>query len=172
MQKQIIFPKIVPRLFSSIIDFMLMTLLLMPISSFCSKMLFVNIFKEYLIHNAIKIADDKSISAIIYSEKFASHYVGSTEIIYYMVINTILPLAMISAYFICFWHYAGTTPGKYILAMKIVDESDMKTNPNMKQSIIRLVLSPIGFITIWFSLLSSKRQTLHDKISGTVLVKK
>lgn len=172
MQKQTLFPKIVPRLFSSIIDFTLMTLLLMPISRFCSKILFVNMFKEYLIHNAIKITDDKSIATIIYSEKFASHYLGSADIIYYTLINTAIPLAMISVYFICFWHYAGTTPGKLLLAMKIVDETDMKSNPSIKQSIIRLILSPIGFITIWFSLLSSKRQTLHDKMAGTVLVKK
>lgn len=172
MQKQTTFPKIIPRLFSSIIDFMLMTLLLMPISSFCSKILFVNMFKEYLINNGIKITDDNSIYTVIYSEKFASQYLGSSDLVYYMLTNASIPLTMIAAYFISFWYYTASTPGKYVLAMKIVDEKDMKATPSLYQCVIRFLLAPLGFVTIWFSLLSSKRQTLHDKISKTVLVKK
>ncbi len=172
MQKQLLYPKIIPRLFSSIIDFMLMTFLFMPFSHLLTSILFVNMFKEYLIHNAIKITDASSITTVLMSEEFTNRYFGTSEMMLYIFINTAVPLFIITMYFCCFWHYMGSTPGKYILGIKIVKENDIKSSPTMGQSIIRAITSPIGFILIWFSLLSSRRQTLHDKISGTLIVKK
>ena len=71
------------------------------------------------------------------------------------------------------WYYFGTTPGKYILNLKIVDDVTLE-KPSTKKLIMRAIYSILLFLTMglgYFILIfSKKKQALHDKLSGTMII--
>jgi uncharacterized RDD family membrane protein YckC len=86
----------------------------------------------------------------------------------------LLQLASI-AYFVGFWTWRGQTPGMMLLGLRIARDAD-GTPPGLGRSILRYigyVISAfvlfIGFIWIAFD---SKKQGWHDKIAGTVVVRR
>jgi uncharacterized RDD family membrane protein YckC len=79
------------------------------------------------------------------------------------------------AYYVGFWTWRGQTPGMMLLGLRIARESD-GTPPGLGRSILRyvgFVISQIplflGFIWVAFD---SKKQGWHDKIAGTVVVRR
>jgi uncharacterized RDD family membrane protein YckC len=79
------------------------------------------------------------------------------------------------AYFVGFWAWRGQTPGMMLLGLRIARDAD-GTPPGLGRSILRYigwVISAfvlfIGFIWIAFD---SKKQGWHDKIAGTVVVRR
>lgn len=86
-----------------------------------------------------------------------------------------LSILIPAVYIIGFWVLLGATPGKLIFKAKIVD-----ANTGGKASIIKMILRYIcypvskifvGLGFIWIGL-DSRKQGWHDKIAGTVVVKK
>lgn len=99
-------------------------------------------------------------SAIIKNQTFIS-----------FIFEFILPLIAT----ILFWTEKGGTPGKLIMNMYIVDEKNGE-KMNIGQSFIRyiayipsMIIGCLGFIWIAFD---DKKQGWHDKIAGTVVIKK
>ncbi len=70
--------------------------------------------------------------------------------------------------------FFGTTVGKKILGLKIVDDQNNKPKPIklIIRSVVKILLSTIllmgGFLMVAFD---GKKQALHDKIAGTYVVK-
>ncbi len=73
-----------------------------------------------------------------------------------------------------FWVERGATPGKLVLGIRIIDAETGGTPP-----IGRLVLRYLGYIVsaiplglgYFWMLWDARRQTWHDKIGGTLVVK-
>lgn len=90
-------------------------------------------------------------------------------------IKIAIPLAV--AYFLIFWvNYDGATPGKKLLGIKIIKDSGEKLTYPV--AFIRYIGYLISAATIFFFgigylwiIWDKKRQALHDKIAGTVVVK-
>ena len=88
-----------------------------------------------------------------------------------------IALPLILAYFLIFWvNYDGATPGKKLLGIKIIKDSGEKlTYP---AAFIRWIGYMISGATMFFFgigylwiIWDKKKQALHDKIAGTVVVK-
>ena len=81
------------------------------------------------------------------------------------------------AYFFVFWvHYDGATPGKKLLGIKITRENGEKITYPV--AFIRYIGYLLSSVTIFFFGLGflwvvwdKKKQALHDKIAGTIVVK-
>lgn len=173
MKKQLLYPDLIPRVFSSSIDWVVIYLLLGTISDFLAKILFVQIFKEYLIRNAIRITDIQSVTKVMYSAQFAEEVAkGNANLFYFISFQTLISILMSGAFFICFWHYLGFTPGKYILGMRIRKESNIDEFPTIWQCVKRFLSYITSFIGIFLIVFTSKKQALHDKIAATVIIKK
>lgn len=87
------------------------------------------------------------------------------------LIQLVLPAAII----IAFWIYRSATPGKMVISAEIVDAKSLG-KPSTGQLVLRYVgyyLSSIvlclGFLWIAFD---ARKQGWHDKIAGTVVVKR
>jgi uncharacterized RDD family membrane protein YckC len=88
-----------------------------------------------------------------------------------------IALPLVLAYFLIFWvNYDGATPGKKLLGIKIVkDNGEKLTYPaafirwiGYMISAATMFLFCIGYLwIIW----DKKKQALHDKIAGTVVVR-
>ncbi|MCC8398092.1 MAG: RDD family protein [Rickettsia endosymbiont of Labidopullus appendiculatus] len=160
MNKQIIYPKLIPRLFASCLDLFLLSMLTTPITTFMLSRL-------SLFFLGASIAD----ILIMGSRKpELLQYVTASGVFIVVILMVIINFALVAAYFIGFWIYCGATPGKLIMHMKIVDAIILE-KPSKCQLVKRFcgyVLLPVG---IWFILFSKQRQALHDKIAGTVVIK-
>jgi uncharacterized RDD family membrane protein YckC len=80
-----------------------------------------------------------------------------------------------AVYFIGFWTWRGQTPGMMLLGLRIARDAD-GTPPGLARSILRYVgyvistiVLFIGFIWVAFD---RKKQGWHDKIAGTVVVRR
>ena len=87
-----------------------------------------------------------------------------------ILISNILPMIVV----ILFWAKKQATPGKMAVSARIVDAETGKA-PSVKQCIGRYfayILSaiPLGLGFLWVAF-DAKKQSWHDKLAGTVVVK-
>ena len=85
----------------------------------------------------------------------------------------LIPLLMITAYFIGFWRWRGQTPGKLALGIKIVRFNGDAIGwggaiMRFLGYIIAIMPILIGFIWVAFD---SRRQGLHDKLAETYVIR-
>ncbi len=91
--------------------------------------------------------------------------------------SVLASMAIGIAYFFIFWvHYDGATPGKKLLGIKIIRENGEKITYPV--AIIRYIGFLLSSATIFFFGLGflwviwdKKKQALHDKIAGTLVVR-
>lgn len=108
--------------------------------------------------------------SIIYGESYwtsDSLVMGTGD----FLLNYILPAIVV----IIFWLYKSATPGKMVLKLQIVD-AKTGGKPTVGQCIIRyfgyyVASIPLLIGIIWVAF-DSRKQGWHDKMAGTVVVRK
>ncbi|PSU72988.1 RDD family protein [Photobacterium phosphoreum] len=88
-----------------------------------------------------------------------------------VLINYVLPFIGV----ILFWVYKSATPGKMVIKAQIVD-AKTGCKPSAKQSVIRYLgyfvsTIPLGLGLMWVGW-DKRKQGWHDKLAGTVVIKK
>ena len=166
MQKQILYPKIIPRLIASLID--------LTIISFVSLIII-----KFLVHIGLIKATQKIYSTTSFNSfQDLLIYITSKDFLLTSGLTILIQVLFLFLYFIAFWYYTNTTPGKYIMRIKIVKHKD-STKPKLSQLLIRFfvgyiifwIIPLIGIINIIFSIFARQRRAWHDKISGILLIK-
>ncbi|MDP8267830.1 MAG: RDD family protein [Candidatus Tenebribacter davisii] len=125
---------------------------------------------SYLIDDVILYVITYSIVSIFYDNLIVKIY-QVVHPIYLLVFGYL----MVAFCTILFWKFAGATPGKLIIRAKIVD-AQSGSIPNFGKLIIRYFFYPISLIIpslgcIWVGI-DSRKQSWHDKMAGTVVVRK
>lgn len=169
MQKQLLYPSLISRLFSTNIDFVVMFFIFSPLMAFCNKWLFVYKFKNFLVHYGINTKDDNLMNKVFYSPEFAQYY-SQLDIISYVTITIVFFLLLVALYYIYFWHKFGWTPGKLILGFRVIDANTLE-KLSITSCIKRLFGSAFFIIGIWSIPFTDKHQALHDKLAGSIVVK-
>ncbi len=90
------------------------------------------------------------------------------------MINTIFQILFMAVPFIGTWYFFSTSPGKFLVGIEIRSIRGKSTTPTLIQYILRytsflFTITPclLGFIWLLFD---PKKQAVHDKIAGTVVV--
>ena len=169
MKKQICYANFAPRMFSTMMDLILVSILLLPISVWVNKIVIIKKFGALFASKNVDINDMKALQDAMQSIEFAPYSNPGT------IIDLMLPMLSVQTlfimlYFILCWSIWGTTPVKYIMRMRVVDSSDF-AKPTLFQSIRRVIgyiFYPIG---IWFIFFTTQKQMLHDKMSSIVVIK-
>ena len=169
-QKQIIYPSFITRIFSTSLDMFLLSVVLTPIMNMISKWLFLYQFKDFVINQGINMNDHNAITKAFNSREFIEYFTWESFLSYFIPI-LIIQFALIATYFVYFWHKLGFTPGKFILGIRVVDE-DKLTKPLILQAFKRFISCTLAIIGIWFIPFTTKKQALHDKLAGTIVIKK
>ena len=127
-------------------------------------------FIASMIDSALLLAIITPLLLVIYGpEYFAANGIiqGPAD----FVITWVLPLIAV----IIFWHYKSATPGKMVFNLIIVDAKTLQ-KPTTGQFILRYLgyyvstlFFCLGFLWIAFD---RRKQGWHDKIAGTVVIKK
>ncbi len=121
------------------------------------------------------VIDDIVISFLIFGIFYEQIMILTTpEAIMLFLEQVFIPITLLKIAYHTFlvWNN-GMTVGKYIMKIRVVSEND-GANLNFVRSLLRAVVRIfsevifyIGFILAFFS---PKVQTLHDKISGAVVI--
>ena len=171
MKKQINYPRLIPRLFASTIDLFLLSVISSPIMNIISKYVFIRIFFDFITANNIDPKKITSITEISKLPDFVSFATTNNNGLSYFLIVLFCNIAIMGGYFIGSWICLSATPGKLIMSTRIVDSNTLE-KPSNVQFIKRFLSYSLFFIGIWFVLFSKQRQALHDKIAGTLVIKK
>lgn len=160
MKKQIIYALLIPRLFASTLDLALLSIISNPVTTFISWKLSHYFFK-------VNIAE-LTIDSLRTSK--LTEYVDAGSLFWYILLVCTMNLLITGTYFVGFWIRYSATPGKMIMRMKIVD-ADTLEKPTKLQFVKRF----LGYVTIpfgiWFVPFSKNHRALHDKLSGTAVIK-
>ncbi len=94
------------------------------------------------------------------------------------LLGTLIAFAFGLAYYLIFWvNYDGATPGKKLLGIKIVrDNGEKLTYPTAFIRYIGFILSGLTLVFLFglgylWVIWDKKKQALHDKFAGTVVIK-
>lgn len=88
------------------------------------------------------------------------------------LVTGLVSIAFIVGYHVFFWVFAGQTPGKALLGLRLVTSSGNRLTPmrailRFGSYIISALPLYLGFLWV---LIDDRRQALHDKIAGTVVI--
>ena len=154
------------RITASVIDLFILLLALLPLSNILN----VFLFGEETF-NALYTEVSNSMGGAN-SEALYRKLIEANCFSKYIILN-LITLSFTMVYFLVFWIKCDTSPGKWLMGLKIVDEKTGRS-PTIGQYFIRIFsyfLSAlplmIGFIMINYS---KTRQGLHDKIAGTYVL--
>jgi uncharacterized RDD family membrane protein YckC len=184
LKKQITYAGFYPRVFASLIDLLLSSLVLIPVFVIFSSLIYGHTPPAAVlgpVTNEVVAQMQKSGNSSI-TDAFSSimndprvhNYFITEGGIFRVLADQLFQLLGFGIVLIMFWRYRSATPGKMLLSMKIVDA---KTYGKLtrKQEIIRFLgyivaVLPLclGFLWIAFD---KKKQGFHDKLAGSVVIK-
>lgn len=176
------YPGFQARMMATLIDLTLVALLFTPIFMLVGNILFGDNSPAEMISQAsneiVEIYEDKGtkIDFLTYVKQNPKYYnyfykeYGFMKMVIYQFLQFFTFITLI----LVFWFKKQTTPGKMCLSMKIVDATSMQ-KPTHKQLIIRLLSYAISaiplFLGVIWMIFNKKKQTWHDKISNTLVIK-
>lgn len=178
MKKQIVYVKLIPRLFATTIDLFLLSIIFAPLMQIVTKWVYRFAFREFLAKHIdgfrlMDFTNQDALMALAKSSEFVNYMSSKEGIISYMLafaIVSFVNIFVIMLFFLSFWHYTGSTPGKMLLKIKIVDAQTFE-KPSTIQFVKRVVSYSLSLFGIWLIPFSAKHQALHDKIADTVVIK-
>jgi uncharacterized RDD family membrane protein YckC len=90
-----------------------------------------------------------------------------------VVLDGIVTILFIPAYFVVCWALVGATPGKQVLGLKVID-NDLLPNVAWRRAILRFIgyfISAIPFFMgFWWVIFDRRRECWHDKLAKTHVI--
>lgn len=90
-----------------------------------------------------------------------------------VILVQIFQLVLLSVIFVFSWYRFASTPGKWIFALRVLDDSTLQ-KASLFACIKRLVMLPVSlgvlFLGMLWSIFDRKSRTWHDIFAGTVVV--
>ncbi len=170
MNKQIIYPKLTSRLFSTMIDLFLLWIISAFIMSIFDDLYIRGaLFKGYMIEYGVNMKNPEEVARLFSSPEFAEAHRG--DLLLHGLFRAAVQIFIAASYFIFFWHKYSGTPGKYATGMRVVDAVTF-ANPTWWQAIKRFVGTFFFIIGIWLIFFTDQNRMLHDKLGGTAVIKR
>ncbi len=169
-QKDSRYPGFISRMFASVLDLMLASVLIIPICNILYGIIYDGMPPSNELQFIIKRSYDSNIS---FTE--SAEYQNFMQLKGYtaLLLEQSIQMCALGLFIMFFWIKYQATPGKMLLHIKIVDRQTMQ-KPTLIQYIIRLfgyTLSAIPFgLGIFYILINKERRAWHDLLSGTVVI--
>lgn len=157
------YAKFTDRLFASAIDTAIIFILLTPVFAITHDMVMGDVSAERIFAEA---------QAIGVPEKAAEH-ISNSGIIGLMFKNSLVQYLISGVIMIAFWASFNTTPGKFLIGMKIIDV-DTGGKPEFHQYLIRygallISLTPLFLGFVWAAF-NKRKLAWHDMMADTAVV--
>lgn len=177
-QKQIKFASFNSRLFANIIDLSLFMFFLAPINRLIKSIIYQDNNPQLFIQNLIKQLEknkETKFNDFIDNNPQIYQYFIDNQILLKMAYENIIYLIIIISLIFLFLLKFQTTPGKWLVSIKVVDQYTMN-KPTKSQLLIRcmsMIISalPLLFGFLW-QLFNHNKQTWHDLLAKTIVIKR
>jgi len=97
---------------------------------------------------------------------------SAMETLVKLLVSGVFVLLFSAGYFIFFWTLASQTPGKTLMGLQIITTDGQRLT--FGRAVRRLLGYIVSILTLWLGfawiLVDNRRQGLHDKIAGTLVV--
>lgn len=170
MKKQIVYSRFIHRLFAMMIDMLIVSFIVSVIMSFFSKYIFLYIFQDFFISRNIDVSSMEAIAEASRGDEFVQ-YASESGGLTFMLLMMGIQFSLIGIYLVALWHKFGTTPGKAMMRLKIVDADNYDKKPPLINLIKRFFAYFISFPLLLMIMFNSKGLALHDRIANTVVIK-
>lgn len=160
-----------PRLYASLIDTALSTILLIPVIGFVKRILGESLpsitLKKYLFSLQDTATDKEelrnSLEAMFYDGLVTNYLLEM--LVFYVFLGAII---------VMFWWAKDATPGKKILGIRVVNAKTLES-PGLVQCVVRvfayiLSILPLMLGFFWTNI-DKKRRCFHDLVAGTAVIK-
>lgn len=169
MKKQILYSNFFARLFATMLDLVIISIILTPIMTVAAQIVFMYFFGEFFIQQELEVKDIKVLMEASRTPEFVE-FANSGVFLRYIISLMIINAIFMAIYFISFWHLFSATPGKMIMRLKIVDSEDY-SKPSLWRFTKRFIAYVTAIIGMWSITWGNKKQAWHDKIAKTVVIK-
>lgn len=169
MKKQILYPDFYGRIFSTTMDLVILAFLISIIEPLIRQPFCMWLLQEIISKNHLDPSNYQALNEFFksYTPLNAS---DAKSILLCQISTPVIQLVLLATYIIFFYFKFGRTPAKFIMRTKIVDQETLQT-PTRWQFIKRALASIVYPFGIWFAIFSKRKQTLHDMISNTMIIK-
>lgn len=167
--KQVLYPSLFKRIITSIMDMLVVSIIFTPLTSWINRGIFMDKYGALLAQNDVDVRDQEAVMQLFSSPEMAK-YASFTEAMEVALPMLFIHVLTLGIYFVGSWHFIGTSPMKYMLGMRILDEQTGK-RPKLVNLIWRFVGYSMFLIGIWSIIFTKKKQALHDKLAKTVVVR-
>ena len=169
-KKQVVYAGLMSRIISTMLDLCVLAALLSYPMKYISQFILIHYFQDHIILHAISLDDRDAIATLFTSTEFLNNLPVMAFLKSYSII-TLVQISFASIYFVFCWYKFGATPGKFLLGHKVVKANNFE-KLSVGEAIYRMLGSLTFFIGLLFVPMTSKKQALHDKIAGSVVVKR
>jgi uncharacterized RDD family membrane protein YckC len=172
--KQVKYATFTSRSFASFVDVTVFILLAFPILYIARKFIYQGRKLSTMIGDLIEKNNNITFKEIWYDPQI-HHYLFAEHGLYRILFDNLLQLILFVLYILIFWMWLGTTPGKFLTAIKIVDANTLAkpTRIQFLKRFIGYILASLplglGFLGMLFN---KRKQGFHDRYANTVVVKK
>jgi uncharacterized RDD family membrane protein YckC len=170
MQKQIVYPNLAPRVFALAIDLLIILAFILPLVTWTtSQFLLAHNFQDFFYAHQVDTSSFEAMMAATKTPEFAETLTLS-KILIHLLSGLALNIGAMGLYFVVFWRKFCTTPGKFVMRMKIVDADSYSTpsTPSLIKRFFGYLLLPFSIISIPFN---RSRRAIHDRMANTVVIK-
>lgn len=175
MKKQVIFGRFIPRAFSIAFDMFIISMTISKLIGVYYNILFywtfIDIMPDTETVSMLDSARHASISRE-FLEKFSELDNGFRRLIFLQFAAFIPMITLMGGYFVFFWYRFGSTPGSFLLGIKIVSQDNYDQPASIKNLTKRFIGLLFGFIGIWFMFFDDRKRALHDRWAKTVVIKR
>lgn len=170
MSKQILYPSLITRLFSTMIDLVILVIFSKPFMEWLTKNIYFFKFRDLLLANNIDIANMAAVQEAFTDPEFIQQ-INIEEVIICTFMLIMINIGIMAFYFIFFWCKYKATPGKIIMSMHVVTQ-ETYDKLSIWQAIKRFLAYSTALIGIWLVPFHKKGLAFHDKLAGTIVIKK
>lgn len=170
MRQQILYSDFVGRLFGCLVDLAAIMILTYKLIEYIGFYLMSYCLQPILTERNIEVSNIIEFKELLSAEHMLNPIDMGLVSNCYMVFLAIQILIAILMIFV-FWRVFNSSPGMFILRLKLVDEKTLH-KPTTKQLIIRAFMLLFSFIGFFFIPFNKRKRALHDIASGTLVIKK
>ncbi len=168
-QKQLSYPGPFLRLISMSLDVILLVFIASLVMPIITLSLFSWIFADGVEAVGMPVKSLEDIRLLMTSQDFIAkitiqHFV---RLFFYCLA---IQFFLVSFYFVYCWHKFGTTPGKVIFRMKVVD-IETHNNLSLTRSITRYCGYLLSIPSLLSIVISKNRRGLHDYLAKSIVIK-
>lgn len=171
-KKQLAYASFNNIMFSLVVDLIILTLFFKPVEQMLSNLFLDDELVGKLLKEATNEKNILELDSLLTEGVFSILFDQGLYLQYLFI--WLVNMLIFLAYFVFFYYKFQSTPGQMLISYKLVDENGKK--PSLLKLLSRCILgffsAIIFFLGFFMAAFGKKKQTMHDRLVGSYIIKK